>query len=110
MKTVKSWDNILMGSSAQTQIPDLKSMFSVAHFGSFNESNQKKTNLRDTLSDKDGIKSFRKFLRSEFSEENLDFWIRCVAYKRKKFPGLRWQECRQIYNEFLAPTTPKKAG
>ncbi|XP_077969293.1 uncharacterized protein LOC120344765 [Styela clava] len=110
MKTVKSCDNILLDSSAQTKIPDMNLMFSVAHFGSFNESNQKKTNLQDTLSDEDGLKNFRKFLRSEFSEENLDFWIRCVAYKRIKSPRHRWQESRQIYNEFLAPNAPKEVN
>ncbi|KAK7930214.1 hypothetical protein WMY93_006609 [Mugilogobius chulae] len=50
--------------------------------------------LDTLLSNKNTLHAFRCFLRSEFSEENLDFWMACEEYrmsphKRTKVQGLR---------------------
>ncbi|XP_023277805.1 regulator of G-protein signaling 5-like [Seriola lalandi dorsalis] len=37
--------------------------------------------LETLLNSKSGLEAFRGFLRSEFSEENLEFWLACEDYR-----------------------------
>uniref|UniRef100_H2YTF7 RGS domain-containing protein n=1 Tax=Ciona savignyi TaxID=51511 RepID=H2YTF7_CIOSA len=40
--------------------------------------------LRQFLTKKSRVASFREFLKKEFSEENLDFWLEIESYRKQK--------------------------
>lgn len=43
---------------------------------------------------------FREFLKSEFSEENIEFWLACEDYKKTKTDHLHGK-AERIYEEFV---------
>lgn len=53
------------------------------------------------------LQAFRWFLRSEFSEENLAFWLACEEYKNMaetKLPS----KAQSIYTQFINPDAPQE--
>lgn len=58
----------------------------------------------------DGLASFRSFLRSEFSEENLDFWMACEDYKTSTSPAHMAEKARRMYEEFIRSEAPREVG
>ncbi|XP_006008316.1 regulator of G-protein signaling 5 [Latimeria chalumnae] len=60
-----------------------------------------KESLDKLLSSKQGLATFRIFLKSEFSEENLDFWMACEDYKKIKSPAKLASKAKKIYEEFI---------
>lgn len=58
----------------------------------------------------DGFASFKSFLKSEFSEENLEFWVACENYKKIKSPIKMAEKAKQIYEEFIQTEAPKEVG
>ena len=63
-----------------------------------------------TLDLLDGFASFKSFLKSEFSEENLEFWAACENYKKIKSPIKMAEKAKQIYEEFIQTEPPKEVG
>ncbi|XP_021340940.1 uncharacterized protein LOC110441944 isoform X2 [Mizuhopecten yessoensis] len=61
------------------------------------------------LGDKYGIELFKGFLRSEFSEENLEFWIACQDFRTCKDSKLMVQ-AQKIYADFIAFQAPKEVN
>ncbi|XP_025111776.1 uncharacterized protein LOC112574751 isoform X3 [Pomacea canaliculata] len=59
------------------------------------------------LTDKTGLELFRGFLRSEFSDENLEFWIACEEFKLAK-PSKISAMAQKIYTDFVAPQAPRE--
>nr|XP_002126323.1 uncharacterized protein LOC100178527 isoform X2 [Ciona intestinalis] len=66
-----------------------------------NEINQPSSSLALLLTRKDEVASFRSFLQSEFSEENLNFWLECENYKQTKQNKIR-KTAVKIYEQYLA--------
>ncbi|XP_012706670.1 regulator of G-protein signaling 21 isoform X2 [Fundulus heteroclitus] len=62
--------------------------------------------LETLLRDKKYRTPFRSFLESEFSEENLDFWLACEEF-RSTSDDLKWR-AEKIYEEFIRPTACKE--
>lgn len=58
----------------------------------------------------DGLASFKSFLKSEFSEENLEFWMACEDYKKIKSPVKMAEKAKKIYEEFIQSEAPKEVG
>lgn len=58
----------------------------------------------------DGLASFKSFLKSEFSEENLEFWMACEDYKKIKSPVKMAETAKKIYEEFIQAEAPKEVG
>uniref|UniRef100_A0A8C0ZJH7 Regulator of G protein signaling 5 n=1 Tax=Cyanistes caeruleus TaxID=156563 RepID=A0A8C0ZJH7_CYACU len=58
----------------------------------------------------DGLASFRSFLRSEFSEENAEFWVACEDYKKTKSPVKLAEKAKKIYEEFIQTEAPKEVN
>lgn len=54
----------------------------------------------------DGIELFENFLKSEFSEENIQFWKACEHYKRLPASALQ-KEAEAIFDEFISQQAPK---
>jgi hypothetical protein len=55
----------------------------------------------------DGQALFRAFLRTEFSEENLEFWLACDDFRACKEPK-RSGKAKKIYMDFIAIGAPKQ--
>lgn len=54
-----------------------------------------------------GRQVFTSFLRSEFSEENMDFWVACEEY-RKMAPSDLAARAQQIYQQYIESDAPKE--
>ncbi|XP_066517333.1 regulator of G-protein signaling 5 [Hoplias malabaricus] len=65
--------------------------------------------LESLLSSKAGLQSFRWFLRSEFSEENLAFWLACEDYKSSPECKLA-EKASSIYTQFINPDAPQEVN
>ncbi|XP_069009095.1 regulator of G-protein signaling 21 [Embiotoca jacksoni] len=60
--------------------------------------------LEKLLKDKKYLVAFRSFLKSEFSEENIEFWLACEDFRSNASPDdLRWR-AEEIYEEFIRPS------
>lgn len=57
-----------------------------------------------------GLAAFKAFLKSEYSEENIDFWISCEEYKKIKSPSKLSPKAKKIYNEFISVQATKEVG
>lgn len=55
----------------------------------------------------DGLCLFRAFLVSEFSEENIAFYLACEDYKETK-PSKQAAKARNIYEEFICSDAPRE--
>ncbi|XP_075895732.1 regulator of G-protein signaling 5 isoform X1 [Nelusetta ayraudi] len=55
--------------------------------------------LEALLNNKSGLQAFRGFLRSEFSEENLKFWLACEDYRGSPSKT----KASSIYGQFINP-------
>lgn len=58
----------------------------------------------------DYLAAFRSFLQSEFSAENIDFWLACREYKRMTSSGRLSNKAADIYKEFLHPMAQKEVS
>uniref|UniRef100_A0A8C5RKQ4 Regulator of G protein signaling 5 n=1 Tax=Laticauda laticaudata TaxID=8630 RepID=A0A8C5RKQ4_LATLA len=66
--------------------------------------------LEKLLQNSYGLASFRTFLQSEFSEENIEFWIACEDYKKTKLPTKMAEKAKKIYEEFIQSEAPKEVN
>ncbi|XP_026858843.2 regulator of G-protein signaling 3-like isoform X3 [Electrophorus electricus] len=62
------------------------------------------------LSHKYGQTVFRAFLQTEFSEENLDFWLACEDYRRIKSPSKMASRAKKIYAEYISIKSCKEVN
>ncbi|GCC32061.1 hypothetical protein chiPu_0010521, partial [Chiloscyllium punctatum] len=62
------------------------------------------------LADPCGLAAFRDFLKSEFSEENIDFWLVCEDYKKTKSSSKLGSKAQHIYSEFIRSDAPKQVN
>ncbi|KAL2092346.1 hypothetical protein ACEWY4_012144 [Coilia grayii] len=54
------------------------------------------------LSHKYGVAVFRAFLQTEFSEENLDFWLSCEDFKQVKSQSKMASRAKKIFAEHVS--------
>ncbi|KAG1940469.1 regulator of G-protein signaling 3-like isoform X2 [Pimephales promelas] len=66
--------------------------------------------LDKLLVHKYGLAAFRAFLRTEFSEENLDFWLACEDYRKIKSQSKMTSKAKKIYAEFIAIQSCKEVN
>ncbi|XP_070602431.1 regulator of G-protein signaling 2 [Erythrolamprus reginae] len=62
----------------------------------------------ELLANKYGLAAFRAFLKSEFCEENIDFWLACEDYKKIKSPQKLTAKAKKIYSDFVEKEAPKE--
>ncbi|XP_054708318.1 regulator of G-protein signaling loco-like [Uloborus diversus] len=53
------------------------------------------------LEDSVGLHTFSEFLKKEFSQENITFWIACEQYRQLKDQSLMVQMAKEIYSKHL---------
>lgn len=51
---------------------------------------------------------FRDFLRGEYSEENIMFWLACEELKRETDPDAVEEKARFIYEDYISILSPKE--
>ncbi|XP_029542893.1 regulator of G-protein signaling 21-like [Oncorhynchus nerka] len=64
--------------------------------------------LETLLKDERCLAAFRAFLRSEFSEENIEFWLACRDYRKTTSPADLFWKATEIYQEFLHPQAQRE--
>ena len=57
-----------------------------------------------------GRKVFREFLRSEYSEENMLFWLACEELKQEQNPEGVEEKARLIYEDYISILSPKEVS
>uniref|UniRef100_A0A4W3GQ78 RGS domain-containing protein n=1 Tax=Callorhinchus milii TaxID=7868 RepID=A0A4W3GQ78_CALMI len=57
-----------------------------------------------------GVTTFRAFLCSEFSEENLEFWLACEDYRSTRTSAELANKAQRIYREFITVQAPKEVN
>ncbi|CAN9500734.1 unnamed protein product [Ophioblennius macclurei] len=61
------------------------------------------------MSSDSGRTVFTSFLKSEFSEENINFWIACQDYK-KIAPSKLPSRAKQIYQQYVKADAPNEVN
>lgn len=56
----------------------------------------------------EGRNVFRDFLRSEYSEENLLFWLACEELRSESDPRAVEEKARTIYEDYVSILSPKE--
>jgi regulator of G-protein signaling len=55
-----------------------------------------------------GRKVFRDFLKCEYSEENILFWLACEDLKKESNPDVIEEKARLIYEDYISILSPKE--
>lgn len=55
-----------------------------------------------------GRNSFRQFLRTEFSEENMLFWLACDEFSKEANKSVVEEKARGIYEDYISILSPKE--
>ncbi|XP_076828482.1 regulator of G-protein signaling 18 [Brachyhypopomus gauderio] len=64
--------------------------------------------FEELLGHPDGLEAFTRFLRTEFSEENIEFWLACEEYKTMESSTKLQTMAKQIYAVFIDTEAPKE--
>ncbi|XP_008836721.1 regulator of G-protein signaling 16 isoform X2 [Nannospalax galili] len=62
------------------------------------------------LSSKNGVAAFHAFLKTEFSEENLEFWLACEEFKKIRSATKLASKAHRIFDEFICSEAPKEVN
>lgn len=62
------------------------------------------------LSHRDGLDAFTRFLKTEFSEENIEFWVACEDFKKIKEPQQIILKAKTIYEKFIQTDAPQEVN
>lgn len=57
-----------------------------------------------------GRNAFREFLRTEFSEENMLFWMACEELKQEANGSIVEEKARTIYDDYISILSPKEVA
>lgn len=66
------------------------------------------TGLFLSPSNPDGVAAFHAFLKTEFSEENLEFWLACEEFKKIRSATKLASRAHRIFEEFICSEAPKE--
>ncbi|XP_077573551.1 regulator of G-protein signaling 21 [Stigmatopora nigra] len=64
--------------------------------------------LKDVLHNKVYLAAFHSYLQSEFSEENIEFWLACQNFRATSSQDKLQLKAKDIYKEFIQPTANKE--
>lgn len=56
----------------------------------------------------DGMAAFQAFLKSEFSYENIEFWLICEEYKKIRTSSRLTSKAKKIFERFIEANAPKE--
>ncbi|KAM7401059.1 hypothetical protein PAMA_005316 [Pampus argenteus] len=66
--------------------------------------------FEELLKHADGVDIFSQFLRTEFSEENIEFWLACEEYKTIDSEAKLLSKAKYIHTVFIAADAPKEVN
>ncbi|KAM9366023.1 regulator of G-protein signaling 5a [Pholidichthys leucotaenia] len=72
------------------------------------EAAQWRESLDHVLNNSYGLAAFHDFLLSEFSEENIEFWMACEDFKKTKNPVKMATKAKKIYEDFIQSDGPRE--
>lgn len=58
----------------------------------------------------DGVAAFHAFLKTEFSEENLEFWLACEEFKKIRSATKLASRAHHIFDEYIRSEAPKEVS
>uniref|UniRef100_A0A3B4AZD8 RGS domain-containing protein n=1 Tax=Periophthalmus magnuspinnatus TaxID=409849 RepID=A0A3B4AZD8_9GOBI len=64
--------------------------------------------LEKLLDSKYGLATFRTFLKSEYSDENMEFWLTCEDFKKIHSSFRMSSRAKRIYEQFIKAESPKE--
>ena len=73
------------------------------------EAKKWQTSFESMLKNKFGVQLFQDFLRSQYGEENLNFWLAVEEYKTVEEEG-RAERARMIYEDYVSTLSPTEVG
>jgi len=62
------------------------------------------------MSSLSGRRVFREFLRCEYSEENILFWLACEDLKKENNPEKIEEKARMIYEDYVSILSPREVS
>merc|ERR1711944_168025 len=62
------------------------------------------------MSSLSGRRVFREFLRCEYSEENILFWLACEDLKKENNPEKVEEKARMIYEDYVSILSPREVS
>lgn len=62
------------------------------------------------MSSSSGRRVFREFLRCEYSEENILFWLACEDLKKENNPEKIEEKARMIYEDYVSILSPREVS
>lgn len=68
-----------------------------------------KSSFSNVINDKAGQATFTAFLKSEFSQENIEFWLACEEYK-KTSPDKMPAKAKQIFDQYVDMDSPSEVN
>ncbi|XP_076579582.1 regulator of G-protein signaling 5-like [Chaetodon auriga] len=74
------------------------------------EAAQWREGLDRVLNNSYGLAAFRSFLQSEFSDENIEFWMSCEDFKKTKNPVKMAAKAKKIYEDFIQSEGPREVN
>ncbi|XP_076010557.1 regulator of G-protein signaling 5a [Genypterus blacodes] len=74
------------------------------------EAAQWRESLDRVLINNYGLASFQSFLQSEFSDENIEFWMACEEFKKTKNPVKMAAKAKKIYEDFIQSEGPREVN
>ncbi|XP_036925325.1 regulator of G-protein signaling 18 isoform X2 [Sturnira hondurensis] len=100
----KAFFKLIHGSAKEEASKEAKIRVRPEEAGRWGESFEK------LLSHKDGLETFTRFLKTEFSEENIEFWKACEDFKRSKDPQQILFKAQAIYEKFIQTDAPQEVN
>ncbi|XP_072130315.1 regulator of G-protein signaling 4-like [Mobula birostris] len=97
-------------SADHGSVPIKKEKAGVAHRLSWDEVKEWSESLQRLITHKSGLVIFSEFLQSEFSEENIKFWLECEAYRRNKSATKLALKAKKIFDEYVAVDAPSEVN
>ncbi|XP_042561773.1 regulator of G-protein signaling 21-like [Clupea harengus] len=64
--------------------------------------------LENLLKSKYGMAAFQVFLKSEFSNENIEFWLICDEYKKIRTSSRLTSRAKKIFESYIEANAPKE--
>ncbi|XP_056321945.1 regulator of G-protein signaling 5b [Danio aesculapii] len=66
--------------------------------------------FHELLLHKDGLCAFTTFLSSEYSEENIAFYLACEDFRNTKSSSKLCAKAKKIYEEFICSDAPREVN
>lgn len=83
--------------------------FSSIHRPTPEEAKKWATSFESVLKHKFGVQLFQDFLRSQYGEENLNFWLAVEDYKKTEDDS-RTEKARMIYEDYVSTLSPTEVN